>query len=72
LFSKLQIPKTSEEFEEKSKEGRRMMKNADLNKLAFTELILSINVSDCNGEIAFGTLKGCKMKDNKVENASLA
>jgi hypothetical protein len=30
LLGKLQIPKTSEE-------GRRMMKNADLNELAFTE-----------------------------------
>jgi hypothetical protein len=41
-LDKLQIPKTSKELAEKSEEGRRkMMKNADLNKLAFTELILS-------------------------------
>jgi hypothetical protein len=54
LLGKLQIPKISEEFEEKSEEGRRMMKNADLNELAFAELILSIDVSNSSGNIAFG------------------
>ena len=54
MLGKLQIPKTSEELEEKSEEGRRMMKNADLNELAFTELILSIDVSNSSGKIAFG------------------
>ena len=31
----LQIPKTSEELEEKSEEGRRMMKNADFIEFNF-------------------------------------
>jgi hypothetical protein len=57
LLGKLQIPKTSEELEEKSEEGRRMIKNADLNELAFTELILSIDVSNSSGKIAFGIKK---------------
>jgi hypothetical protein len=34
LLGKLHIPKTSEELEEKSEEGRKMMKNADMNELA--------------------------------------
>jgi hypothetical protein len=54
LLGKLQIPKTSEELEEKSEEERRMMKNADLNELAFAEIILSIDVSNSSGKIAFG------------------
>jgi hypothetical protein len=54
LLGKLQIPKTSEELEEKSEEERRMMKNADLNELAFAELILSIDVSNSSGKIVFG------------------
>jgi hypothetical protein len=54
LYGKLQIPKTSDELEEKSEEGRRIMKNADLNQLAFTELLLSIDVSNSSGKIAFG------------------
>jgi hypothetical protein len=36
----------TEEFEEKSEGGRRRMKNADLNKLACTELILSVDASN--------------------------
>jgi hypothetical protein len=57
MLGNLQIPKTSEELEEKSEEGRRMIKNADLNELVFTELILSIDVSNSSGKIAFGILK---------------
>jgi hypothetical protein len=72
LLGKLQIPKTSEELEEKSEEGRRMMKNADLNELAFTELILSIDVSNSSGKIAFGILKSCKTKDYEDGNAAHA
>ncbi len=72
LLGKLQIPTTSEELEEKSEEGRRMMKNADLNELAFTELILSIDVSNSSGKIAFGTLKSCKTKDYEDGNATHA
>jgi thermostable 8-oxoguanine DNA glycosylase len=70
LLGKLQIPKTSEELEEKSEEGRRMMKNADCNKLAFTKLILSIDVSNSSGKNAFGMLKSCKTKDYEDENAT--
>ena len=72
LLGKLEIPKTSDELEEKSEEGRRMMKNADLNELAFTELILSIDVSNSSGKIAFGILKSCKTKDYEDGNATHA
>ena len=67
-----QIPKSSEEFEEKTEEGRKLLKNADLNELAFTELILSIDVSSSGGKIAFGILKSCKTKDYEDGNASMA
>jgi hypothetical protein len=69
LLGKLQIPKTSEEMEEKSEEGRRMIKNSDLNKLAFTDLILSIHVSNSSGKITFGILKSCKTGEDAVCNA---
>jgi thermostable 8-oxoguanine DNA glycosylase len=71
-LSKLQIPKTSEECEEKAKEGRRVIKNADLNKLPFTELILSIDVSNSSGKIAIGIFKSCKTKDYEDGNARQA
>jgi thermostable 8-oxoguanine DNA glycosylase len=69
-LDKLQIPKTSEELEEKSEEERRMMKNSDLNELAFAELILSIDVSNSSGKIEFGILKSCKTKDYEDGNAT--
>jgi thermostable 8-oxoguanine DNA glycosylase len=72
LLGKLQISKTTEELEEKSEEGRRMMKNAELNKLAFTELKLSIDVSNSSGKIAYGILKSCKTKDYEDGNATHA
>ena len=59
LLGKLQISKTSEMFEKNSEEGRRVLKNSDLNKFAFTEFILPIDFSNCCGKIAFGILKGC-------------
>jgi hypothetical protein len=70
-LGKLQIPKSSEEFEEKAEEGRKMLKNADLNELAFTELLLPIDVSS-SGKITFGILKSFKTKDYEDGNASMA
>ena len=72
LLGKLQIPKSSEELDEKTEEGRKLLRNADLNELAFTELIISIDVSSSNGKITFGIIKSCKTKDYEDGNASLA
>jgi hypothetical protein len=71
-LGKLQIPKTSEELEEKSEEGRRMINNADLNQLAFSELKLSIDVCNSIGKCAFGILKSYKTKDYEDGNATQA
>jgi hypothetical protein len=57
LLGKLQSPRTSEEFEEKSEEGRRMMKNADLNNL---------EVSNRSGRIAFGIFKVARQRIMKM------
>jgi hypothetical protein len=70
LLGKLQIPRISKNIEEKSKERRRMINKNDLNSMAFTELILSIDLSNSNGKIAFGIFKSCKTKDYKIGNAA--
>jgi hypothetical protein len=49
-----------------------MLKNANLNELAFKELILSIDISNRSGKIAYGFVKGCTTKDYEDGNASLA
>jgi hypothetical protein len=42
ILGKLSIPKIDESFDEASDEGKRMLKIIKFNKIAFTELILSI------------------------------
>jgi hypothetical protein len=44
----------------------------DLNEMAFTELVLSIDVSSSSGKIAFGIVKSCKTKDYEDDHAGLA
>ena len=50
LLGKVSIPKTNEEINEKTDEGKIMMKIFDLNELAYTELILSIDVRTSSGK----------------------
>jgi hypothetical protein len=47
-----------------------MIINADLDKLAFSELILSFDVNSSSEKIEFRILKGCKVKDYKYRNAT--
>jgi hypothetical protein len=49
-----------------------LIRITDLNEIAFTELIPSIDVSKSNGKIAFGIVKSCKSKDFEDGNAVLA
>ena len=72
LLGKVAIPKNNEEINEKTDEGKIMMKIFDLNELAYTELILSIDVRTSNGKVAFNMVKGCKNKDHTEGNATMA
>jgi hypothetical protein len=71
-LGKVLIPKSSEVFDEKTDEVKRMLRIIDLNEMAFTELVLSIDVSSSSGKIAFGTVKSCKTKDYKDVHAGLS
>ena len=72
LLGKVQIPSSFEVIEEKTEEGKKLMRIIELNEIAFTELILSIDVSSSNGKIAFGIVKNCKSKEFEDGNAALA
>jgi hypothetical protein len=72
LLGKVLMPKYSEVFDEKTDEGKRMLRIIDLNEKAFTELVLSIDVSSSSGKIAFGIVKSCKKKDYEDGHAGLA
>jgi hypothetical protein len=72
LLGKVLILKSSEVFDKKTDEGKRMLRIIDLNEMAFTELALSFDVSSSSGKIAFGIVKSCKTKDYEDGHASLA
>jgi hypothetical protein len=44
------------------------VRNIKLNEIAYTELILSIDVKASHGKIVFDIVKGCKCKDNSDRN----
>jgi hypothetical protein len=59
-------------IDEKTEEGKRLSRITDLNDISFIELILSIDVSNSNGNIVFGIVKSCKMKEFEDGIAALA
>ena len=59
-------------IDEKTDEGKRLLKIIDLNKLAFTELVLSIDISSTTGKNAFEPVKSCKAKEYEDGNAALS
>jgi hypothetical protein len=72
LLGKLSIPKVDDVFDEISEEVKKMMKVIELNEIAYTEFIFSIDVKASNGNIAFNIVKGCKTKDYPDGNAASA
>jgi hypothetical protein len=44
----------------------------ELNEIAYTELILSIDVMASSGKVAFNIIRGCKIKDYPVGNDAIA
>jgi hypothetical protein len=47
-----------------------MYRSIELNMIAYTELILSIDVKTSSGKITFNIVKGCKSKDYPHSNAA--
>ena len=72
LIGKLSIPKADEEFDEDSLSGKKMKNAIEVNKLAYTELLLSIDVKTSFGKVAFNIVRGCKSKDYPDGNATTA
>jgi hypothetical protein len=53
---------SSELFDKKTDEVKQMLRIIDLNEMAFTKLVMSIDVSSSSGKIAFGIVKSFKTK----------
>jgi gag-polypeptide of LTR copia-type/Zinc knuckle len=72
LLVKVKIPKTDEVYDMESEEGKKFIIAADMNELAYTELVLSIDDKTSSGKVAFNLVKGCKSKEYVDCNACMA
>jgi hypothetical protein len=72
LLGEVKVPRTDEDYDLESEEGKKLTIAADMNELAYTELILSIDDKTSSGKVAFNLVKGCKNKDYAYGNASMA
>ena len=72
LLGKEVIPKSNEVIDKKTDEGKEMLKIIELNELAYSELVLSMDVKKAAGKVAFQIVKGCKTKEYEDGNAAVA
>jgi hypothetical protein len=71
-LGRLIIPSLDEEFDDLSDIGKETSRIIKLNEIAYTELILSIDVKTSSGKTAFNIIKSCKVKDHPDGNAAAA
>jgi hypothetical protein len=71
LLGKLSIPKADEEIDETSEIGKKKSIIIELNEIAYTELILSIDIKASSGKVAFNIIRGCKTKDYLDGNGAI-
>jgi hypothetical protein len=72
FLGKVKIPRTNEDYDMDSVEGKKLTIAADMNELAYTELILLIDDKKSSGKVAFNLVKGCKNKDHADENECMS
>ncbi len=60
-----QIPQDSEQLDLGTDAGKAKKNTRDMNKLAYKELVLSIDTFISPGKVAFQLIKDCKMTANK-------
>jgi gag-polypeptide of LTR copia-type len=69
-LGKCSIPRADEEIDMASDAGKEKSRIIKMNDIAFTELILLIDVTTSSGKTAFNVVKGCKTKDHPDGNAA--
>jgi hypothetical protein len=72
LIGKLSITKVDEEFDEDSVTDKKMKNAIKVNKIAYTALLLSIDIKTRIGKVAFNIVRGCKSKEYPESNATTA
>ena len=61
-----------EEIDEESESGKKKSVIFELNEIAYTKLILLLDVKTSSGKVAFNIIKGCKSKNYSDGNAAIA
>jgi hypothetical protein len=73
LLRKVKVPWTIEEYDMESEEEKKLTITAsDMNVLAHTEIILSIDDKTSSRKVACNLVKGYKNKDDADVNACIA
>jgi gag-polypeptide of LTR copia-type/Zinc knuckle len=72
LLGRLAIPSLDEEFDNLLEVGKEKSRIIKLNEIAYTELILLIDVKTSSGKTAFHIVESCKTKDHPDGNAAAA
>ncbi len=55
-----------------SDSDKKILKLGELNKLAYKEIVLSINHTTSSEKVAFSLIKNCKIDDFPLGNCKLA
>jgi hypothetical protein len=71
LLGNVNILRTDEDYDMNSDEGKKLTTAADMNELAYTELILSLDDKTRSRKVAFNLVKGFKDKYHANGNASM-
>jgi hypothetical protein len=71
LLGKLSIPKVDEEIDETSDFGKKKSITIELNEIAYTELVLLIDVKASSDKVVFNIIRGCKTKDYPDRNGAI-
>jgi hypothetical protein len=71
LLGKLSTHKVDEEIDETSDIGRKKSIIIELNEIAYTELILLIDIKASSGKVAFHIIRGYKAKDYPDDNDAI-
>jgi hypothetical protein len=58
LLGKVKVPRTDEDYDMESEEGKKLKIAVDMNELAYTELLSSIDDKASSGKVGFNLVKG--------------
>ena len=72
MLGKSSIFKSNGVCDDDSDDGKKKVEMAEMNEVAYSEIILSIELITGNGKIAFNLIQGCKTKEYVDGNVTMA